>query len=432
MSISVRDLATLKYIDSFFKAKGVTVNGRAGLLGNMYAESGIRTNNLQNSCEKKWNCTDESYTSNVDAGTWIDPINGRTFIFDGAGYGLCQWTTSGRKSGLYNTKIKFGKSISDPEVQCTWLYEELTTKYKSVWKVLTDENATIKDCAGKVVVNFEVPASVLKDEETKQKTINTRTKYATEIYETYLKGNDKMFREKVINVANGFVGTFESPAHSNKVIFNQHYYGSNKSAAWCCAFVWDCFRLAGCSESFYNGKKTASCTTLMNDFKSRGLLHNDISKVKPGDIVFFQTKKNSVKAQHVGIVINSDGKTYINSIEGNTSSNDELSQDNGGEVALKRRTFTGKKMWIYKFASVRYSDEEFNPYNIPSSTVKKGDKGESVKWVQYQLVKGGYSLDIDGSFGGGTEKVVIKFQKDHALEPDGKCGKNTRTELAKL
>lgn len=433
MSISIKETSTLLYVNSYLKSKGVTVNGRAGVLGNMYAESGIRTNNLQNSCEKKWNCTDESYTSNVDAGTWTDPIKGNNFVFDSAGYGLCQWTSSGRKSGLYSTKIKLGLSISDPKVQCEWLYEELTTKYKSVWKVLTDENASIEDCAGAFVVKFEVPASVLKDEATKQKTINTRTKYATEIYELYLKGAEMTEREKVINVANGYVGVTESPANSNKVIFNLDYYGSNKSAAWCCAFVWDVFRLAGVSSLFYGGKKTASCTTLMNHDKKLGWLHSDITKVRPGDRVYFQTKPNSTKAQHIGIVVDVDvANKTIRSIEGNTSATESGSQDNGGMVALKTRSFKGTKLWIYKFASVHYTDEEYNPYPEPTSTVKKGSKGDDAKWVQYQLNKANYICDIDGSFGGKTEKLVIQFQKDHGLEPDGKCGKLTRAALKSI
>lgn len=433
MSITIKELTTLNFVNDYFEKKGVTVNGRAGILGNMYAESGIRTNNLQNSCEKKWNCTDESYTASVDDGTWLDPLNQHNFIFDKAGYGLCQWTSSGRKQGLYYKKIDLERSIADPLVQCEWLYEELTTKYKSVWNVLIDKNATIEDCAKKFVVNFEVPASVLKDEETKNKTIATRTKYATDIYEQYLKGEKMSLRGKVIEVARGFVGTTEAPANSNKVIFNVDYYGSNVGAAWCCAFVWDVFRLAGASKSFYKGGKTASCTTSMNSDKSLGWLHTDISRVKPGDRVYFQTKKASIKSQHMGIVLDVDipNRTVI-TIEGNTSAGEVGSQDNGGMVAIRRRTFTNKVLWIYKFASVRYEDEAYNPYKEPITTVKRGDKGESVKWVQWLLNQHGYPCDIDGSFGPATEKTVKQFQSDHNLEVDGKCGKMTRAALKSI
>lgn len=58
--------------------------GVAGLMGNLYAESGLRSNNLQNSFEKKLNMSDEAYTRAVDNGTYTN------FINDSAGYGLAQ------------------------------------------------------------------------------------------------------------------------------------------------------------------------------------------------------------------------------------------------------------------------------------------------------------------------------------------------------
>ena len=52
-------------------------------MGNIYAESGLSSTNLQNSFEKKLGYTDASYTSGVDAGTYTN------FVRDSAGYGLC-------------------------------------------------------------------------------------------------------------------------------------------------------------------------------------------------------------------------------------------------------------------------------------------------------------------------------------------------------
>ena len=71
----------------------------------------------------------------------------------------------------------------------------------------------------------------------------------------------------VIAKARSFLGIKEYPPNSNNVIFNTDYYGEPVSGweyPWCCAFVWDIFRMVGAPELFYGGDQTASCTTLMN------------------------------------------------------------------------------------------------------------------------------------------------------------------------
>lgn len=44
--------------------------GVAGMMGNLYAESGLRPDNLQNAYEKRLGYTDASYTAAVDNGTY--------------------------------------------------------------------------------------------------------------------------------------------------------------------------------------------------------------------------------------------------------------------------------------------------------------------------------------------------------------------------
>lgn len=68
-------------------------------------------------------------------------------------------------------------------------------------------------------------------------------------------------------------------------------------------------------------------------------------------------------------------------------------------------------------------------YPEPTATVKKGDKGTPVRWVQSKLNKHGYKLTVDGSFGSGTLSKVRKFQKEKQLTVDGKVGANTRKAL---
>ena len=68
-------------------------------------------------------------------------------------------------------------------------------------------------------------------------------------------------------------------------------------------------------------------------------------------------------------------------------------------------------------------------YPDPTATVKKGDKGTPVRWVQERLAKAGYKLTVDGSFGSATDKAVRKYQKAKGLEVDGRVGVRTRTKL---
>lgn len=54
---------------NFLIGKGLSKAGAAGLMGNLFAESGLNPKNLQNSFEKKLGHTDDSYTAAVDNGT---------------------------------------------------------------------------------------------------------------------------------------------------------------------------------------------------------------------------------------------------------------------------------------------------------------------------------------------------------------------------
>lgn len=71
-------------------------------------------------------------------------------------------------------------------------------------------------------------------------------------------------------------------------------------------------------------------------------------------------------------------------------------------------------------------------YATPTSPVKFGDGGESVRWLQWQLTAIGYSCGdsgIDGDFGKNTERGLKYFQEANDLEIDGVCGPMTRAAL---
>lgn len=148
--------------------------GVAGLMGNLYAESALVPTNLQNTFEKKLNLNDQTYTLEVDNGTYDN------FITDKAGYGLAQWTYSTRKQGLLEYAMKKGTSIGDLEMQLEYLYQELTTNFKIVLNTLIKAK-TVKAASDAVLLKFEKP------EDTSTAVKQKRQKFGEDFYNKYHK-----------------------------------------------------------------------------------------------------------------------------------------------------------------------------------------------------------------------------------------------------
>jgi len=162
-----------KVIWDYFKAKGLNDYGIAGLMGNLYAESGLKPTNLQNTYEKKLGYTDAEYTAAVDQGKYTN------FVKDSAGYGLAQWTYWSRKQNLLNYANSVNKSIGDLNMQLDFLYKELSEGYKnSVLKVLC-EATSVLEASNSVLLKFERPAD---QSVTVQ---NKRASYGQKYYDSY-------------------------------------------------------------------------------------------------------------------------------------------------------------------------------------------------------------------------------------------------------
>lgn len=50
-----------------------------------------------------------------------------------------------------------------------------------------------------------------------------------------------------------------------------------------------------------------------------------------------------------------------------------------------------------------------NPWPKPSRLFKRGDKGQEVRWIQYELNRTGAGLDVDGNFGPLTQQAIIEY-----------------------
>lgn len=149
-------LPTVKALDAkvvwdFYKAKGLNDYGIAGLMGNLYCESGLNPYNLQGTYEKKLGMSDAEYTAAVDAGTYTN------FVKDSAGYGLAQWTYWSLKQDMLDYHTKAGKSIGDGETQMAFLAYQLEKDYNTVWKTLKSATS-ILEASNTVLLKFERPA----------------------------------------------------------------------------------------------------------------------------------------------------------------------------------------------------------------------------------------------------------------------------------
>ena len=66
-----------------------------------------------------------------------------------------------------------------------------------------------------------------------------------------------------------------------------------------------------------------------------------------------------------------------------------------------------------------------NPDRLTATLLRKGSSGENVKWLQYELRKHGYVIDVDGDFGPNTESAVRNYQTMKGLGVDGVVGAET-------
>lgn len=361
----------------FLKSKGFTDFGVAGLMGNLYAESGLSPINLQNSYEKKLNFTDQSYTQAVDNGSYTN------FVKDAAGYGLAQWTYWSRKQNLLNYARSIGKSIGDLDMQLEFLCKELSG-YSAVWKTLQSATSVF-EASNAVLLQYERPAN---QSEAVQ---NKRASYGQAYYDEFAQSTTKegvgslTAIERLIATANAEEGYLEKAtnaqldsktanAGSNNWTkyardldnIGNIYNGKKNGYAWCDVFVDWCFiKTFGVDLAMrllcqpYGGAG-AGCTYSVQYYKQKDQFHK--SNPQAGDQIFF-TNDGGKTSYHTGLVIAvGNGKVYT--IEGNTSSAPGV-VPNGGCVRTKSYNLTatyicgyGRPDWSLVGDSVEQEDED--------------------------------------------------------------------------
>ena len=144
--------STAEQIYNYLRSQGLTDAGAAGLMGNLNAESALRSNNMENSYESRLGYNDATYTAAVDNGTY------RNFVNDAVGYGLAQWTYYTRKQKLYDYSRQMNTSISDLGMQLEFLMYELSNSFPSILGVLRT-SSDLTACTRIVLYDFENPAN---------------------------------------------------------------------------------------------------------------------------------------------------------------------------------------------------------------------------------------------------------------------------------
>ena len=360
---------------NYLLGKGLSKAGAAGLMGNLYAESGLRPNNLQNSYEGRLGMSDAEYTEMVDKGTYTN------FVRDSAGYGLAQWTYWSRKQALLAFAQAAGKSIGDLEMQLDFLMKELAGSYKAVLATLKTA-ITVRAASDSVLLNFERPADQSEAAKTR------RASYGQRYYDKYegaasapIEGGTTMteqeLRQSVVRIAQGWLGCKESNGTHKKIIdtYNGHKplargYPVKYTDAWCSTFASAVAIKAGLTDII---PTECGCEKHIQLFKKLGSWQeNDAYVPAPADYVFYDWDDSGAgdctgAADHVGIVEKVNGST-ITVIEGNMSN------------AVGRRTIKVNGRYIRGYGVPKYASKANSTgTTAPSTGLSVGDAPKSCK-----------------------------------------------------
>lgn len=353
-----------KVIWDYFKKKGLNDYGIAGLMGNLYAESGLKPTNLQNTYEKKLGYTDAEYTAAVDQGIYTN------FVKDSAGYGLAQWTYWSRKQNLLNYADSVKKSIGDLNMQLDFLYKELGEGYKNTVLKTLCEATSLLEASNSVLLKFERPAD---QSETVQ---NKRASYGQKYYDAYASKSTNTGNTS--SNANTTTGTNTG---GNKMKYNS----SNKPLV--CMMT---------NSTCYKGTRTMNVL---------GVLWHSTGANNPNLKRYVQPSSND--ANYTAL---------MNKLGKNTNGNDwnHISQQ------------AGLNCWIGKFADGSVGTVQTMPWNYRPWGCGSGSKGSlNDGWIQFEICEDALT---DKNYFNTVYKEAVEITaylcKMYNLNPKGKVSKN--------
>lgn len=413
---------------NYLKSKGLNDYAISGIMGNMFAESGLSPTNMQDSFEKKLGYNDATYTAAADNGTY------KNFIKDGCGFGITQTTFWSRKENLYNLAKSRGVSIGNLEMQLDFFWQELTEDFKTVYQLLQSVKS-VKEASDLILTKFEMPGDMSDSVK------NLRAYYSKKYYDNYAnKGSGKMSISSTIvqNVINDAVNFAVSIANDNIHGYSQavrSLYNTISPSSF------DCSSLV-CTSYYYAFIKNG-LVTQANYLKSNCSYTGNMGKmincgfevVATNQTAHSQMKKGDIELNinyHTAMAIDSDNIVHARSSEGTNNTTD----DSGNEIRIQswylyskgwdqRLRFTGKGI-----SSASSSNSSSSSSATTTITyLRLGSTGDTVKDLQEKLNQLGYGLVVDGEFGENTQSAVLDFQIKNNIEVDGVVGPTTLSFL---
>ena len=474
-------MTTAEIIWTFFQDKGLNDFAIAGILGNLQAESGLQTNNLEDTKNKDFGWTDAQYTNYVDNDIYT------RFIYDGAGYGLAQWTTGKRKEKLYNLCKGQSKSISDLNCQLNLIFNEiiemgLLTQLKQV--------QSIEEASNLILFKFENPLDKSQNVQLYRTTLSQQFYNQFKNYQGGIKTNMKYTNENppikcIMTNSTCFQQTRKMDIKG--ILF--HSTGANNPTLK---------RYVQPSEGDSNYKQLIELigkNTAYNDWNHISIqagLNAWIGKLSNGTVATIQTMPweyrpwgcgsgplGSCNDGWIQFEICEDGLTDVNYFETVYKEACELTAYLCNLYKLNPKgivNFNGKSVpviichqdsyrlglgsnhadiyhWFGKFgksmddvrndvASI-LNNQSVQPIDNNQSNIKLltynrvlrlGRSGDDVMALQNALITLGYNVGIDGAdgdFGNNTRIAVIRFQRDNELDDDGEVGEFTIASINK-
>lgn len=128
------------------RAAGMSAAGACAMIGNAWAESGLRADNAQDGM----GVSDAEYVRRFNSTPEL-------CYTDGIGFGLFQWTYHQRKRNLVAFARAWGAGVENEEMQVQFALEELRSEYSALFRFLCTTN-DIDTAADRICAEFERPA----------------------------------------------------------------------------------------------------------------------------------------------------------------------------------------------------------------------------------------------------------------------------------
>ncbi|MCR5035480.1 MAG: peptidoglycan-binding protein [Clostridia bacterium] len=377
---------------------GLNTAAACGVMININAESAMSPINLQNTYNTKFGLSDEAYTDAVNKGKGVYKTSSgkeQNFKSDSGGYGLCQWTSTGRKTNLLNRAVSSNRSIGDINMQL----EHLNVELQSYQQVLTTLRSVPNNAAGAYIaaaefcLAYEIPANTVSTAASRGKTC------LTSYWQKYSGSAASATGTSFVSLC-GYA--YPTAIKVGKGMDVTGYVVSN-------------YNVTSVTATISNSSGTSLYTKTLKPNTTAYKLSNlddymKFAKLSAGTYTYTITATDalgkSVTASH-----------RFTAAAGNTPAKALGFTTTGAQPAapaVQNSAANVKKAYSGTF-----------PKLPKRGYFKKGDKGTQVKNLQKFLKWYGYSIKVDGKYGKNTVKTVKKFQKAMKIKQDGKFGKKT-------